>query len=523
VTEAEFLEQLRDFPPDLILADCFLPSYNGLAALAFVRKNHPEMPFIFVFGNLDEEKAIEALHRGATDYVLKQEMWRLGPSVQRALRELRLINDRKRSEERMYEVRAFLFNLGFDYDRNVQALTALCGELLEADCVLYSRLEGSQLCIKGRWKVPSGMSAENIAQGHICFEVIQGQSEGTLVIRHLQGTSYAKTDPNVVPYGFQTFWGQPVRLGGITRGSLCVIFTRDCEPTRDDLHILGILAVSIGQEEARKQAEDALRENDQRHRLLASCVADVLWIFDLATMRFSYVSPSVRRLRGYTVEEVMAQSLEQVLTEESLAMVNRMIVERGKAFQALDPAAVTQVNEVELIRKNDSPVWTEMVTTFFRNERGGISVVGVTRDITERKRAEEAHLRLVTAVEQSAETIIITDPKGTILYANPAFSTTTGYSREEAIGQNPRILKSGKHDAGFYQQMWGVLSRGEVWSGRITNKRKDGTLFEEQPEPVLSLCAGFAPVQKPGIHPWQCNQSQRPPKVNLANGGGTLA
>ena len=135
---------------------------------------------------------------------------------------------------------------------------------------------------------------------------------------------------------------------------------------------------------------------------------------------------------------------------------------------------------MELTRKDDSPVWTEMVTTLFRNDHGGISVAGVSRDITGRKRAEEAHLRLVTAVEQAAEAIIITDPEGTILYANPAFTTTTGYSREEAIGQNPRILKSGKHDAGFYQQMWAVLSKGEVWSGRLTNKRKDGTLFDEQ-------------------------------------------
>ena len=102
------------------------------------------------------------------------------------------------------------------------------------------------------------------------------------------------------------------------------------------------------------------------------------------------------------------------------------------------------------------------------------------RDITDRKRAEEAHARLATAVEQAAEAIVITDTSGTILYVNPAFEKTAGYTRQEAIGQNPRILKSGKHDSAFYRQMWDSLARGKVWSGRIINKRKDGALYEEE-------------------------------------------
>jgi PAS domain S-box-containing protein len=105
--------------------------------------------------------------------------------------------------------------------------------------------------------------------------------------------------------------------------------------------------------------------------------------------------------------------------------------------------------------------------------------VGLWTDITERRRAEEFHARLVTAVEQSAETILITDASGTILYTNPAFENTSGYTREEALGQNPRILKSGKHDAEFYRRLWTVLGRGDVWAGRLINKKKDGTLYEE--------------------------------------------
>ena len=101
-------------------------------------------------------------------------------------------------------------------------------------------------------------------------------------------------------------------------------------------------------------------------------------------------------------------------------------------------------------------------------------------DITARKQAEEANAKLATAVEQSAETIVITDTEGTIVYANPAFEKTTGYTRAEALGKNPHVLKSGKHDPEFYRRLWDTIKRGDVWNGHFVNRRKDGTLYEEE-------------------------------------------
>jgi PAS domain S-box-containing protein len=100
------------------------------------------------------------------------------------------------------------------------------------------------------------------------------------------------------------------------------------------------------------------------------------------------------------------------------------------------------------------------------------------QEIEERKRAEEGRTLLATAIEHAAESIIITDPDGTIQYVNPAFELTTGYTREEAIGRNPRILRSGKHDEAFYRTIWDRLARGDVWSGRLTNRKKDGSFYE---------------------------------------------
>jgi two-component system, cell cycle sensor histidine kinase and response regulator CckA len=104
------------------------------------------------------------------------------------------------------------------------------------------------------------------------------------------------------------------------------------------------------------------------------------------------------------------------------------------------------------------------------------ALLGILED---QMRTEADRQRLTTAIEQSAESIVVTDAKARIQYVNPAFSAVTGYSREEAIGQNPRILQSGQQDATFYQTMWQTLASGKTWQGRMVNKRKDGSLFTE--------------------------------------------
>jgi PAS domain S-box-containing protein len=100
-------------------------------------------------------------------------------------------------------------------------------------------------------------------------------------------------------------------------------------------------------------------------------------------------------------------------------------------------------------------------------------------EITERRRAEEERLRLATAINHSAEAVVITDAAGVIVYVNPAFEAITGYSRREAIGANPRVVKSGTHDDAFYREMWATLLGGRTWRGRIVNRHKNGALFTQ--------------------------------------------
>ncbi len=104
------------------------------------------------------------------------------------------------------------------------------------------------------------------------------------------------------------------------------------------------------------------------------------------------------------------------------------------------------------------------------------ALLGILED---QSKAEADLKRLATAIDQAAEMIVVTDPQGLIQYVNPAFEAVTGYTRAEAIGQNPRIFQSGRHDKAFYLQLWETLTSHKTWKGRFINKRKDGSLYTE--------------------------------------------
>jgi len=129
----------------------------------------------------------------------------------------------------------------------------------------------------------------------------------------------------------------------------------------------------------------------------------------------------------------------------------------------------------------DSPRVVHSVASLVVNEEGRpTKVVGVVQDITDRRLAEETSRKLLQAVEQSPASIVITDLTGAIEYVNARFTAVTGYSRAEALGQNPRILKSGDKTAADYRELWAKLTSGQEWRGEFRNKRKNGELYWER-------------------------------------------
>ena len=223
-----------------------------------------------------------------------------------------------------------------------------------------------------------------------------------------------------------------------------------------------------------KDVEDKLDHERQLLRTLIDLLPETFYIKDL-NGRFLVANETfARRFGKETPDQVLGLSDAELFPAE---VASGFRAGELKVFNG-EP----MIDHEDSIAFPDGRNYTLLTTKVpFRDSQGKIQgLVGIGRDITERKQTEEANARLATAVEQAAEAIVITDHRGTIVYVNPAFVRTTGYTSTEAIGQNPRLFKSGKHDAAFYRQMWETLSRGKVWNGRIINKKKNGTLYEEE-------------------------------------------
>ena len=225
---------------------------------------------------------------------------------------------------------------------------------------------------------------------------------------------------------------------------------------------------------ARKLVETAKARSEAEFRAMFELASIGMAQADPRNGRWLRVNQKMCEITGYSNAEL----LQKHITELTYPADRQQDTEFF--HQVVRGAAPDYRIEKRYLRKDGTVVWVNVNMTVIRDAAGqSVRTMATIEDITERKRAEESHARLMTAVHQSAEMILITDANGTTQYVNPALEKTTGYAREELVGQNPRILKSGKQNAEFYQRMWTMLTAGEVWRGRMINRRKDGTCYED--------------------------------------------
>ena len=216
----------------------------------------------------------------------------------------------------------------------------------------------------------------------------------------------------------------------------------------------------------RRRAEAALRESEERFRQLVEHAPSGVLVH--AAEQFVYLNPAAARLYGASSEEELLGRpvMERVHPDDRGSVTERLhsLYHDRRAAPAMHQQCLRIDGTVIDIEVSSVPIR-------FRDQDAALVFIS---DITQRLRQESERTRLAAAVEQAAEIAVITDLDGTIQYVNPAFERVTGYSREEAIGQNPRILKSGLQDPEVYRQLWDALTAGQVYTGTFVNRRKNG-------------------------------------------------
>ncbi len=215
----------------------------------------------------------------------------------------------------------------------------------------------------------------------------------------------------------------------------------------------------------RKKALQALEESQSRFKALSEATYEAIFISDNGIC--IEANESASKMFGYTHDELIGIFGTDVIAPESKELVkNNMLSGYEKPYDAIAQ------------RKDGTKFHAEFLGRMFKYKGKNVRITAV-RDITERKKAESHIKKLSSVVTQSPAVIVITDLKGKIEYVNRKFSELTGYTPEEAIGQNPRILKSGLHSQAFFKDLWQTISSGKDWRGEFYNKKKNGEFYWE--------------------------------------------
>ena len=221
----------------------------------------------------------------------------------------------------------------------------------------------------------------------------------------------------------------------------------------------------------RKLAEQARRESEARYQMLIELMPDGVVMQRNGQVIFA--NPASARLIG-------AKSPDDLLGRYGLDLIHpdsrELVLQRLREILSEDQAV--PLIEEKFVRLDGTVIDVE-VTSRPVKVGGETLVLSVFHDLTERKRAQERLLQLSRAVEQSPASIVITDANGSIEYANPKFTQITGYTLEEALGQNPRILRAGEARPEFYKNLWDTITSGRQWHGEFLNRKKNGDLFWE--------------------------------------------
>jgi PAS domain S-box-containing protein/putative nucleotidyltransferase with HDIG domain len=542
-TAEAMMSALKSGPWDVIICDYIMPSFSGLAALNVFKASGLDLPFILVSGKVGEERAVEAMRAGATDYVMKDKLNRLVPAIRRELNEVKsrieyrkAAQSLKQSEERYQALAENYSDVIWVTDMNRQttyispSITRLLGYSVEELMVhgidltpaslkasmnataqaLSAKQEGKadkvlripplELEMKHKdgsiaWASTSlsfipdsdGRPVEIVAVLHDttarkkAADILRASEERLKILFESAPDAYYLSDmeaklvdgnraaERLTGYKREELIGKSfLELGLITAEQIpkaAAALDRNLhgQPTGPDEFVLkrkdgSLVNVEINTFPAtisghrlvlgnvrdlteRRKAEEAIKKSESRYRLLAENLSDVIWIMD-TNLRYTYMSPSVTSLRGYSVEEAMALSMEETTTPASLQTAMRVMVE-AEAKQGTGPESQpTSVTlELELTCKDGSTVWVENRVTYLRDSGGRLTgYQGVSRDITMRRKAEEALQRkeqyFRALIENSSDGIAVVSAEGTVSYNSPSIGRMLGYTPEERIGLN---------------------------------------------------------------------------------------
>jgi PAS domain S-box-containing protein len=225
----------------------------------------------------------------------------------------------------------------------------------------------------------------------------------------------------------------------------------------------------------RNQMEQALRESEERFRAIFIGAPDAMFLANPESGQILNANPAASQLLLRPEEELVGLHQAEIYPSHLQKRNTQTFRDHIRLGQQ---GKMPQPLETFVLRADGRPVPVEVMTQLIPI-KGRQVLLGIFRDISERRSAQSNLRQLSRAVEQSPSTVVITDTQGRIEYVNPKFSQLTGYAPESVVGLNPRFLKSGRHPPEFYEQLWATILSGREWRGEFANRKRNGDLYWE--------------------------------------------
>lgn len=445
--------------PDLILLDIKMPIMDGYEVLKRLRANEKtiDIPVIFVTALSEISDEEKGLKLGVSDYITKPINANL--LKLRVLTQLELRRYRRKPERLPNQIASKpTILIVDDVPENIHEL-------------IYALQDEYQIVVAN-----NGLKALELLRSSlpdlVLLDILMPDLDGYEVCRRMKATPQG----NRIPVIFVSVIDRAVdKVRGFSIGAADYItkpFDIDEVRARIRTH-LELSRLQHFFEQLIEQRTADLAESREKYRVLAEYSPN--WEYWLgADGKYLYVSPACEAISGYSPDEFLANG----------ELINHLIYPDDLASWE------THTDKVQVLHHSDEPLnfrlrdkagnehWIEHICRpVIDFDDKFLGWRGTNRDITDFKKAQQ-QLNLAEQIFQNAnEGILITDEHNNICSVNLAFSNTTGYSSQEVIGKNPRILQSGQHERDFYQQLWACLQENGSWRGEFCNKRKDGSLY----------------------------------------------
>jgi PAS domain S-box-containing protein len=449
-TKDAFIAALDEFKPDIVLGDYNLPTWDGISALAVMREKHPELPFIFVSGTIGEELAIDAMKAGATDYVLKTKLSKLGMAVKRALDELEHIKELKHAEESI-KIKNRMLTAIYDYSQAiafappeklyitiVTKLKDITGsvEVLIND---YDEGRSELVCRQSTLSEEGNTWVRKMLGGRLIgyktpvtkekYDEIVGETVGRVGSLHevTFGAVSAPVGQMIEKMlGVSWFVGLALIHDGRLMGTVMIGGRKGApEPANEELLAYASATANLL---ARRRAEISLIASEKKYREIVETMNDVVFTLDLEGNVID-ASPSMTKVVGWSVEDILKKPFSNYVHPNDLAKAESEFI---NAIQGIGKPI-----EIRIVRPDNTPVWIHINALLILRDNEPENLLCVLSDINERKLAESVIIESESKFRQLSENIDmvfwLTDWKEKkLLYVNPAYEKVFGLTVESA-------------------------------------------------------------------------------------------